>query len=288
MKKKAATPKKSAAAKLSLQQILIGALEDLKAQNIVILDVTKLTDVTDKLIIASGTSTRQVRAIAENAMEEAKKKGFPAMGVEGLDAGDWVLADFVDIVVHVMLPETREFYDLERLWQSPDVDAVAMVAEVKKSVPERKADYKKSETKKSASKRVHIEDAPVFDSQHATAKARKIVGKPVPAARKGTAAKATPEKTGVAKAGVYAKAGIRKPAAAKAAVSASAAGKKKTAPASKTNSTKSAANTTPKKPASKKPAASKTTRSAIGISSTASKNKSNTPKKPVARKPRKT
>lgn len=284
MKKKIATAKKSATAKLSLQQILVGALEDLKAQDIVILDVSKLTDVTDKLIIASGTSSRQVRAIAENAMEEAKKKGFPAMGVEGLDAGDWVLADFVDIVVHVMLPETREFYDLERLWQSPQSDTVAIGAETRKAAPERKADYKKTGTRTSASKRTSIEEAPVFDSQHATARARKTAKKPASAARKTTAAKATTEKTGVAKAGVYAKTGLRKPTAAKTA--SPVASKKKPAPAAKASPTKSTTSAASKKPAAKKPVAGKTTRSAIGISNTASKNKSNTPGKSGVRKPR--
>lgn len=266
MKKKAANTGKTASKKLSLLQIVIHALEDLKAQNIVTLDVSALTDVTDKLVIASGTSSRQVRAIAENAMEEAKKQGFPAMSVEGLDAGDWVLVDFVDIVVHVMLPETREFYDLERLWQTPETEAAATAMAARKITTERKADYGKTRAEK-----------PAFDSQHATARARKTVGKTATATRKSTAAKATTEKTGVAKAGVYAKTGTRKPAAAK--PTATTASKKKTASA-KPKAATTKKTTTPKAPANKsiaKPAAGSAARSAIGIS-TAAKNRANTPK----------
>ena len=99
-----------------LSQIVINALEDLKAKNIVQLDVREMTDVTDTLIIASGTSNRHVKSIANNVVEDSKKLGYMPLGVEGTDAGDWVLVDFGDIVVHVMQEETRNFYELEKLW----------------------------------------------------------------------------------------------------------------------------------------------------------------------------
>jgi ribosome-associated protein len=99
-----------------INQIILEALDDLKAQDVLTLDVTELTDVADTLIIASGTSNRHVKSIAQNAVDEAKKRGMPAMGVEGLDSGEWVLADFGDTILHVMLPATRSFYDLEKLW----------------------------------------------------------------------------------------------------------------------------------------------------------------------------
>ena len=95
---------------------ILEALDDLKAQNVTQLDVRELTDVMDTLVVASGTSSRHVKSIAENAAHELKQQGLPAIGIEGLEDGEWVLVDFGDIVLHVMQPHTREFYDLERLW----------------------------------------------------------------------------------------------------------------------------------------------------------------------------
>lgn len=99
-----------------LNQVIIDALEDLKGKNIVQMDVTELSDVMDTLVIASGTSSRHVKSLASNLVEDAKKQGHQPLGVEGADAGEWVLVDFGDIVVHVMQEETRGFYDLEKLW----------------------------------------------------------------------------------------------------------------------------------------------------------------------------
>ncbi len=99
-----------------LNKAIVEALENLKGKNIVTLDVRELSDVMDTLIIASGTSSRHSRSLAENLVEDTKKAGFRALGVEGLDAGDWVLVDFGDTVVHVMQQETRDYYELEKLW----------------------------------------------------------------------------------------------------------------------------------------------------------------------------
>lgn len=99
-----------------IQKLVIDALEDLKAINIVKLDVSQQTDITDLMIIATGTSSRHVNALAENVITEAKKAGSPALGSEGEPNADWVLVDLGDVVVHVMLAETRELYDLEKLW----------------------------------------------------------------------------------------------------------------------------------------------------------------------------
>ncbi|TXS96595.1 ribosome silencing factor [Parahaliea maris] len=104
-----------------LKQIVESALEDLKAVNTVTLDVTGLTDVMDYLVITSGTSNRHVKSLANNVVMEAKKQGARPLGVEGEGAGEWVLVDFGDVVVHVMLPATRDFYDLERLWTKPEM-----------------------------------------------------------------------------------------------------------------------------------------------------------------------
>ncbi len=97
-------------------KLIVDAIEALKGQNIVELDVRKLTDVTDYMIVASGRSRRQVIAIAEKVIQAAKDAGIRPLGSEGLETGDWVLVDLVDVIVHVMDPQTREYFQLEKLW----------------------------------------------------------------------------------------------------------------------------------------------------------------------------
>jgi ribosome-associated protein len=92
------------------------ALDEMKAVNVKVLAVKKLTDITDTMIIASGNSDRHVRSIADRVVEHAKKAGFRPMGVEGERDGEWVLVDLQDVIVHIMLPRVREFYRLESLW----------------------------------------------------------------------------------------------------------------------------------------------------------------------------
>lgn len=92
------------------------SLEDMKARDVCVLDVRRLTSVTDYLLIASGTSDRHVRSLAKNLVETAKASGQVPLGVEGQDSGEWVLVDLCDVVVHVMQPRVREFYKLEDLW----------------------------------------------------------------------------------------------------------------------------------------------------------------------------
>ncbi|MGB5278226.1 MAG: ribosome silencing factor [Gammaproteobacteria bacterium] len=100
-----------------LKKLVINALEDLKAERIVVLDVSDKTDVTDYIIVASGNSSRHVKAIANNVVLEAKHAGQTPLGVEGETDGEWMLVDLADVVVHVMQPQVRQFYDLENLWQ---------------------------------------------------------------------------------------------------------------------------------------------------------------------------
>ncbi|GHE19875.1 ribosome silencing factor [Halomonas urumqiensis] len=100
----------------ALKTLALDALEELKAKDIAQLDVSRLTSVTDLMLIASGTSTRHVSALAGSVVEKAKENGIQPLGVEGENGADWVLVDLGDVVVHVMMPETRELYDLERLW----------------------------------------------------------------------------------------------------------------------------------------------------------------------------
>ena len=99
-----------------LLAIVIAALEDVKAVDVRVIDVRDLTSITDRMVIASGTSTRHVKALADNVALKAKQRGFPPLGVEGGETAEWVLLDLGDVVVHVMLPETRAFYGLEKLW----------------------------------------------------------------------------------------------------------------------------------------------------------------------------
>lgn len=100
-----------------LAKLAQDALEDIKGQDIVSIDVSEQTSVTDQLLVVSGTSNRHVRSLAENVVDESKKAGHRPLGVEGQDSGEWVLVDLGSVVVHCMLPETRQFYDLEKLWE---------------------------------------------------------------------------------------------------------------------------------------------------------------------------
>jgi ribosome-associated protein len=95
---------------------VLAAMEDMKAVDVRVIDVRGLTSITDIMIIASGTSTRHIKAIADNVELEAKQIGVQALGVEGEKGSEWILIDLADVVVHVMMPEIREFYALEKLW----------------------------------------------------------------------------------------------------------------------------------------------------------------------------
>lgn len=107
-----------------LAKLVVAALDDMKAQSITSLDVRHLTSVTDVMVIASGRSDRHVRSLSKSLIERCKDAGHRPLGVEGEDAGEWVLVDLSDVVVHVMLPKVREFYNLERLWDIPATEEV--------------------------------------------------------------------------------------------------------------------------------------------------------------------
>jgi ribosome-associated protein len=109
-----------------MKEVVINALQDLKADNINVLDVKARTSVTDLMVIASGTSSRHVKSLADNVVSEVKGRGGKPLGVEGAESNDWILVDLGEIVVHVMMPATRSFYDLERFWQDSDeIDQLA-------------------------------------------------------------------------------------------------------------------------------------------------------------------
>jgi ribosome-associated protein len=111
---------KSAASNEHLRQRVVAALEDLKAKDVREIDVRGKTSIADILFIASGTSARHVKSIADEVIKFAKEAGVMPLGVEGQTEAEWVLVDLGDVVVHVMLPRVREFYALERLWTVGD------------------------------------------------------------------------------------------------------------------------------------------------------------------------
>ena len=147
--RRAAAPAKSSIPQ-TLLRIVNSALDDMKAVNVKVLDVRHLTDITDIVVIASGNSDRHVKSIADRVLQLAKQNDFRPIGVEGAREGEWVLVDLHDIVVHVMLPRVREFYSLERMWESEPVAAVANLAPVggiaapKKAAPRKRAPRRKT------------------------------------------------------------------------------------------------------------------------------------------------
>lgn len=104
-----------------LEQEIRQLLDDAKASNIVSLDVAKISSIADYMVIATGTSARHVSAVADRLIDSLKKNGVRAWGAEGQDTGEWVLVDFGDVIVHIMQAETRDFYQLEKLWSGVDV-----------------------------------------------------------------------------------------------------------------------------------------------------------------------
>ena len=109
----------------TLQQTAVSALEDIKARDIKVLDVRKLTSFYDSLIIASAESNRQVKALAHHVRDKLKEAGATIVGVEGEETGEWVLVDAGDLVVHVMQPAVRAYYNLEELWEGKPARARA-------------------------------------------------------------------------------------------------------------------------------------------------------------------
>ena len=135
----------------------IDALEDIKGQNIMVFDAQPLTSMFDRVVIVSGTSNRQTRALAKNLHDKVKQAGFDVYGAEGEDTGEWVLVDLGDIVVHIMQPEIRDYYRLEEIWGKHPLDIDAIKGAGKKPAPKRKPTAKKpltgsAETKKTATK----------------------------------------------------------------------------------------------------------------------------------------
>lgn len=111
-----------------LLQIVLLALDDGKGRDVKVIDVRKKTGIADFMVIVSGTSERHVKSLADHVIEEAKKNEAQPLGVEGQGGGEWVLVDLGDVIVHVMKPQTREFYQLEKFWQADHSPLYAVVS----------------------------------------------------------------------------------------------------------------------------------------------------------------
>jgi ribosome-associated protein len=131
-----------------LAKLVIAAIEDIKGLDIKVLDVAALTTITDHMVIATGTSNRHVKSIADNVIARAKQAGYRPLGVEGMDAGEWVLVDLGDVVVHAMQAQTRLFYQLEKLWDVPPPEPEG-TAKPKKAKAKRKASKPKTDRRTS-------------------------------------------------------------------------------------------------------------------------------------------
>jgi ribosome-associated protein len=219
-----------------MSALVIDALEDIKAKNILVLNVSKLTSMFDYIVIASGDSNRQTRALANNVREKLKEAGAHVYGSEGEDTGEWVLVDLGDIVVHIMQPVTREYYRLEELWREGKVE---FPKPQKSKAEDDEADEKSTKAAKPATRKTAAKDG---------------AGKK-PAAKKPTTRKAAGSTSKTSS-------GTRKPAAkkpaAKSAIDKSTTAKK---PAAKSPATTKPATA---KPAAKKPAAPRTKKTGAG------------------------
>lgn len=111
----------------ALRNLIVDALEDRKGRDVVAMNVAEISDVTDYMIVASGTSNRHVKALVDQVVEAATLAGVKPLGVEGRENSEWVLVDMGDALVHVMQSETRSFYDLERLWTELPMDTETSV-----------------------------------------------------------------------------------------------------------------------------------------------------------------
>ena len=131
-----------------LNQLVQAAIEDIKGLDLKSIDVRELTTITDYMVLCTGTSNRHAKSIADNIIQKAKEAGYRPLGVEGLDAGEWVLVDLGDVVAHVMQAQTRAFYQLEKLWDVPPPAPAPTPKPVKESKASKYGKPKKAKPRK--------------------------------------------------------------------------------------------------------------------------------------------
>jgi ribosome-associated protein len=125
---------------------VVDALEDVKAQDIQVFDTTPITTLFDRVVLASGTSNRQTRALAKSVHDKVREAGAPVLSMEGTDTGEWVLVDLGDVVVHIMQPVTRDHYRLEDIWGEVSVSLEEITKPFRKTAPARKPSAKRPST----------------------------------------------------------------------------------------------------------------------------------------------
>lgn len=235
-----------------LQRAIVDGLEDVKAQGIQVFDTEHLSALFERVIIASGTSNRQTKALAASVRDAVKSKGFPVPRTEGEDNGEWIIVDCGPAVVHVMQPAIRDYYHLEEIWGDKPVKLKIESGQTRLVKASEDDDApvatKKTAAKKAPAKKTAAKAAPAKAAPARKAPAKKAAPAKAPATSRTTAAKkAAPAK----------KAPARKPVSAKAAVT-RVVGVKKSGTSAKKTAAKPAANRpAAKKPAAKTPAAKK-------------------------------
>ena len=187
-----------------LQFLVIDALEDVKAQDIQVFDTTAITTLFDRVVMASGTSNRQTRALAKSVHDKVREAGSQVLSIEGTDTGEWVLVDLGDVVVHIMQPVARDHYRLEDIWGEVAIPLADVVAPFRKKAPAKKPATKKAAPKKPPAREPSTAKPTTAKKASAAKPASKKAPATAPAAR-----------TAVTKKPAAKKAAAKKPAAAK-------------------------------------------------------------------------
>jgi ribosome-associated protein len=167
---------------------VVDALEDVKAQDIQVFDTTPITTLFDRVVVASGTSNRQTRALAKSVHDKVREVGAPVLSMEGTDTGEWVLVDLGDVVVHIMQPVTRDHYRLEDIWGEVSVSLEEITKPFRKKVAAKKPVARKLATKASAAKKPAAKKVPAKKPAAPKPAAKKPAAKR-PAAKKPAAKK---------------------------------------------------------------------------------------------------
>lgn len=187
-----------------LQFLVIDALEDVKGQDIQVFDTTAITTLFDRVVMASGTSNRQTRALAKSVHDKVREAGAQVLSIEGTDTGEWVLVDLGDVVVHIMQPVTRDHYRLEDIWGEVAIPLADVVGPFRKKAPAKKpATRKPSAREPSTAKPTTAKKAsatkPASKKAPATAPAARTPVTKKPAAKKAAAKKPAAAKPPISK-----------------------------------------------------------------------------------------